>query len=137
MSDKVAINAYLMIVSTDVSTYLMDHNLDLKKEQVDNTSMGMLARSAAAGLQANGYRAKLKDDAAGVVRALLTTMWSGEASTALKVRAVNTTISAANPEFQFTAKLFDFPAVSGAVGELAVFDVTFFPDSVVTIDETA
>ena len=134
MAEFVLKSPYLMISTTDISEYVREISVDLSKTQVDSTASGDNAGDFLMGLQNNKVTVKLKQDyATDKVDDLLSAMWTGEAATAVKVRAVNTDIGATNPEYQMSAKLPEYTPISGSIDTLAEVSVTLICTTVLTL----
>ena len=120
MANIVLKNAYVMINAVDLSDHVKQVTLNYKAELQDDTAMGDSGRSKIAGLL--DWDADIEffqDYAASKVDATLFPL-IGVAAFAVKIRGVNTTISATNPEYQGNAVLESYSPVAGSVGDNAM-----------------
>jgi len=85
---------------------------------------GAASKSRIAGLADNSVAFEFHQDfAASEVDAVLSAALGS--TLAVKVKPTTGAISASNPEYQFNILVSEYPALAGAVGELATVSVTF------------
>jgi len=136
MAVFVMTNAYVLINSQDHSNHVKEVTLEYNAELQDDTVMGDTTRSRSPGLLDWKLTVEyLQDFADNDVDEDLFSL-VGAAAFAVAVRPVNTTISAANPEYQGNAVLESYSPVKGAVGELAGFTAVFVAASALVRDIT-
>lgn len=100
MSSLILKDARIEINAVVVSTYGNSVNLDLQKEEQDDTAFGDNARARLAGLEDPGLGAGFNQDfAAAALDATLFAAWSAGAVVTCKVRPTSGTITTSNPEY--------------------------------------
>lgn len=137
MAHFVLTNAYVSINSVNLSDHVESISLPWSTAAEEDTSMGATARTYLVGLKDTTMTVNFRSDyAASEVYATLSTVYTGGAAVACAVRAVNTTIAATNPEFQFNAILTSWDPVSGSVGSTANISTQWQVTGAITIDTT-
>jgi hypothetical protein len=125
MAKTVITSRYVSLNGTDISSSLAGASLELTVEEVDKTSLGSGGwREVAAGLKSGSVTLNFQQDfAAGSIDA---TLWPliGTEGTVI-IRPSSGTIGSANPAYQATILISQYTPISGAVGDLQTFDVTF------------
>lgn len=135
MAHFVATNAYLSVNSVDLSDHVESLSWPIDTDAVEDTSMGDSARTYLVGLSNSQLTVNFRGDfAASDVYATLSGVFSGGAAVAIAVRAVNTTISATNPEAQANAILTSWDPFALSIGDVAATPVTFQVTGAVTFD---
>ena len=129
MAKLVLTNAYVVLASTDISTYVSSVSLSTTLDVVETTAFGDTARKRIAGLADNSISIEFHQDfASGALEQLIypsdATSKIGTA-VAMEIRPVNTTVSPTNPKYNFSALITEWTPVNGAVGELATVSVTW------------
>lgn len=110
-------NARVDINGVNLSAFVRSVTLNLPTEQLESTTMGDVAREKTPGLKdASVDIVFVQSFQASEVDATLFPLRSS--SFAVAIRPVNTTISATNPEYQFTGVLENYTPVAGGVGVL-------------------
>lgn len=137
MAHFVATNAYLSVNAVDLSDQVESLSWPLTTDSVEDTTMGATARSYLAGLNDSTLTVNFRSDfAANEVYATLSGVYTGGAAVAVAVRAVNTTISATNPEAQANAILTSWDPMALSIGDVSDTPVTFQITGAVTFDVT-
>jgi hypothetical protein len=129
MAKLVLTNAYVVLASTDISSYVSSVSLSTTYDVVETTAFGDTARKRIAGLADNSISLEFHQDfASGALEELIypsdATSKIGTA-VAMEIRPVNTTVGATNPKYSFSALITEWTPVNGAVGELATISVTW------------
>lgn len=129
MAKLVLTNAYVVLASTDISTYVSSVSLSTTLDVVETTAFGDTARKRIAGLADNSITLEFHQDfASGALEQLIypsdATSKIGTA-VAMEIRPVNTTVATTNPKYTFNALITEWTPVNGAVGELATISVTW------------
>jgi hypothetical protein len=129
MAKLVLTNAYVVLASTDISSYVSSVSLSTTYDVVETTAFGDTARKRIAGLADNSISIEFHQDfASGALEQLIypsdATSKIGTA-VAMEIRPVNTTVSPTNPKYNFSALITEWTPVNGAVGELATVSVTW------------
>lgn len=129
MAKLVLTNAYVVLASTDISSYVSSVSLSTTFDVVETTAFGDTARKRIAGLADNSITIEFHQDfASGALEQLIypsdATSKLGTA-VAMEIRPVNTTVGPTNPKYSFSALLTEWTPVNGAVGELATVSVTW------------
>lgn len=129
MAKLVLTNAYVVLASTDISSYVSSVSLSTTYDVVETTAFGDTARKRIAGLADNSISIEFHQDfASGALEELIypsdATSKLGTA-VAMEIRPVNTTVGPTNPKYTFSALLTEWTPVNGAVGELATVSVTW------------
>lgn len=117
-------NPYCMIATTEVTEYVKSVEIAYSKEIKDTTYSGCTGLARGAGLA--DWKCTItfyQDYATGKVDALLNAAVG--VSTALKIRPIDTTIAATNPEYRGNGLLAEYSPVAGTVGDWAEVSVTF------------
>jgi predicted secreted protein len=118
---------YKITVGTaNLSTSLASVTLDITSDEVETTAFG----------SAGGYRTRIgglkdasvsldfhQDFGAGAVDALLFPLIGS--TVAVKIAPTSGTVTATNPEYQFSALVTQYQPFAGAVGDLATLSVTW------------
>jgi hypothetical protein len=100
MASLILKDARIEINSVVLSTYGNSVNLDLVKEEGDDTAFGDTARARLAGLEDPSLSANFNQDfAASATDATLFAAWSAGAVVTCKIRPTSSAIAATNPEY--------------------------------------
>ena len=132
MAKSVITSRFVSLNGTDISASLSGASLELTVEEVDKTSLGSNGwREMTAGLKAGSLTLNLQQDfGVGGIDTLLFPLLGTEGT--VVIRATSGTISATNPAYSAVALISQYSPISGAVGDLATFDVTFPTSGAVT-----
>lgn len=123
---KVLNNAYVDLNGVNLSSYCSSVTISDSAEEVDVT-----------GFSSSGYREFIpglktasivlnvfQDYDAGSVDATLQPLYASGGTFAVKVRADSAAVSATNPEYRMTGRLYEFSPLAGGVGEANTTEVT-------------
>ena len=117
-------NPYCMIAATAVTEYVKSVEVTYSKEIKDTTYSGCTGKARGAGLADWSIKITFNQDyAAGKIDALMHAAVG--VSTAIKIRPIDTTIAATNPEYRGNGLLAEYSPIAGAVGDWAETSVTF------------
>jgi hypothetical protein len=93
-------------------------------DEVETTAFGNSARTRIAGLGDHSFSASFHQDfASAQTEATIYPLLGTTAN--VTVKAVNTTTSSTNPEYQFTVLVTEWSPVAGSVGDLLTADVSW------------
>lgn len=125
MARIVLTNAKVTINSVNLSDHIASVTLSTSNDVVDTTGFSSTAaRTRVAGLADNSVTLEFHQDfASSNVEATIYPLL-GTATTVV-VLPVDTTVSATNPSFTFSALVSEWQPLSGAVGELSTASVTW------------
>jgi hypothetical protein len=108
------------VISDDVASV----TLDITADEVETTAFGSTYRSRIGGLKDASVSLDFHQDfGAGAVDALLFPLLGS--TVAVKIAPTTGTVTATNPEYQFTALVTQYQPFAGAVGDLATLSVTW------------
>jgi hypothetical protein len=108
------------VISDDVASV----TLDITSDEVETTAFGSTYRSRIGGLKDASVSLDFHQDfGAGSVDALLFPLLGS--TVAVKIAPTTGTVTATNPEYQFTALCTQYQPFAGAVGDLATLSVTW------------
>jgi hypothetical protein len=108
------------VISDDVASV----TLDITADEVETTAFGSTYRSRIGGLKDASVSIDFHQDfGAGAVDALLFPLLGS--TVAVKIAPTSSTVTATNPEYQFTALVTQYQPFAGAVGDLATLSVTW------------
>lgn len=132
MAKLVLTNPKITINSVDLTGNISQVTLDMSFAEVPTTAFGSGgAETRIAGLGDHSFTASFHQDfAASSVEATIYPLLG--TTTAVTVKAVNSTTTTTNPEYQFTVLVNGWSPVSGNVGELLTADVTWPVSGAVT-----
>jgi hypothetical protein len=136
VSEFAYLDAYLTVNSVDLSDHLRSSQLNGNADTLDKTAMGQAARTFLMGLRNWGVSVEFNDDMA--ASDVDVTIWNahvGGVAVPIAWRAVNDTIAATNPEFQWSTLINQYN-VGGSVGALATKSLSWQADGDVTRDTT-
>ena len=116
---------YKITVGTvNLSTLVNSVTLDITTDEVETTAFGSTYRTRIGGLKdASVSLDFMQDFGAGAVDALLFPLMGS--TVAVKIAPTSGTVTATNPEYQFTALVTQYQPFAGAVGDLATLSVTW------------
>ena len=114
----------ITIGTTNLSSSINSVTLDITADEVETTAFGSTYRTRIGGLKdASVSLDFMQDFAAGSVDALLFPLMGS--TVAVKIAPTSGTVTATNPEYQFTALVTQYQPFAGAVGDLATLSVTW------------
>ena len=132
MAEKVLKNSSVVVDGTDLSAFLMGHDLTEEAEMLENTKMSTTSaasRSYVAGLRNSNLTLEfIQDYAAAGPDAKLSTLL-GAAPFNLTIKPDAGATSADNPQRSGMVVLENYNPLSGKVGELQMCSATFKPAS--------
>lgn len=132
MPKQVITSRFVSIGTADISNALSGASLEITVDEVDKTSLSSGGfREVAAGLRSGTITLNfMQDYAAGAIDSLLFPLVGTEAT--VTIRSSSATVSASNPSYTANALITGYAPISGAVGDLATFDVTFPTSGAIT-----
>jgi hypothetical protein len=132
MPKLVVTSRFVSLNGTDLSASLAGASLEITVEEIDKTSLGSAGwREVAAGLKSGSVTLNfLQDFGAGSVDATLFPILGTEGT--VVIRPSSGTVSATNPAYSATVLVSQYTPISGSVGDLQTFDVTFSTVGAVT-----
>jgi hypothetical protein len=114
----------ITVGTTVVSDDIASVTLDITADEVETTAFGSTYRSRIGGLKDASVSLDFHQDfGAGAVDALLFPLLGS--TVAVKIAPTSGTVTATNPEYQFTALVTQYQPFAGAVGDLATLSVTW------------
>ena len=125
MARLVLTNAKITVNSVNLSDHIASVTLSTSSDVVDTTGFSSTAaRSRVAGLADNSVTLEFHQDFAtsNVEQTIYPLIGT---TTTVVVIPVDTTVSATNPSYTFTALVSEWQPLSGAIGELATASVTW------------
>lgn len=131
------LNAHFTFNSQDLSDRIRKVTLQFEGTALDSTAMGDTWTESTMGLKSGTVQIETLDDlAANEIDATLWSAFNTGTAVAVAVRAVNDTISATNPEYQFNV-LPNAYNIGGSLNEMASKSFTLPITGAVTRDVTA
>lgn len=119
-------DAFVEVDSTDLSNFASSVTIETPADEVDITGFGSDFREFAQGLKdATVTVAFFQDFAGGSVHSVLGPLHASGDTFPLAIRPSSGAIAATNPEFQMTARLFNYNPLAAGIGEAATMDVSF------------
>jgi hypothetical protein len=124
MARIVLTNAYVVFGSTDLSDHISSVTISSTFEIVETTAFGDTAKKRVAGLADNSVSLEFHQDYAtsSVEQTIYPLLGTAVTITA---KPVNTTTSAVNPQYAFSAVVSEWTPLNGSVGELTTASVTW------------
>jgi hypothetical protein len=132
MAKSVIQSRFVSIGTADISNALSGASLEITLDEVDKTSLSSGGyREVAAGLRSGSVTLNfMQDYAAGAIDSLLFPLIGTEAT--VTIRSSSATVSSSNPSYSAVCLITGYAPISGAVGDLATFDVTYPTSGVIT-----
>jgi predicted secreted protein len=125
-------NAYVVINSVNLSSYVRSVTINYGAEMLEKTAMSANSKQRIAGLKDWSVDIEFNQDfAAASVDATLFPL-VGAASFPIEIRPDAGAVSATNPKYTGNALLESYPPISGSVGELATVSITLQGDGDLT-----
>jgi hypothetical protein len=120
----VATDYNIKINGVDYSANLTQAELSLEADDVETTAFGSTYRNRIAGLKQGSLNLQFNQDfgASGLDSVLFPLL--GTAATVI-IKPTSTAVSATNPTYTFNALVTSYTPISGSVGDLATFSVTW------------
>lgn len=127
MAKQVLKNAFIEVGGTNISNHCSTVTLEDSADEVDLTGFGPGGyREFGQGLKDATITAEIfQDFAPGAIDSVLYPLYDSGGTFQIKVRADAGTVSASNPQYSMTARLFSYSPLAGAVGEANSTDVVF------------
>jgi hypothetical protein len=124
MARIVLTNAYVVFGSTDLSDHISSITISSTFDIVETTAFGDTAKKRVAGLADNSVSLEFHQDYAtsSVEQTIYPLLGTAVTITA---KPVNTTTSAVNPQYAFSAVVSEWTPLNGSVGELTTASVTW------------
>ena len=131
---KLATNAAKTTPSVDISSYVTGVTINQVVDELEVTAMGDTAHKFVAGLQSGTFTIDfLNDWAASQVMQTLNDAF-GQTLSVSCITVKGTTVSAANPSYQFSILVNNLtPVGTAGVGDVASSSVTFTMNSALTV----
>ncbi len=116
---------YKVTVGTTVlSSSIASVTLDISSDEVETTAFGSSYRTRIGGLKDASVSLDFHQDfGAGSIDALLFPLLGG--TVAVKIAPTSGTVTATNPQYEFTALVTEYQPFAGSVGDLATLSVTW------------
>lgn len=132
MAKVVITSRYVSLNGTDISSSLAGASLEINVEEVDTTSLGSAGwKEVAAGIKSGSVTLNYQQDfGASAVDSTLFPLLGTQGT--VVIRPASGTVSATNPAYTATVLISQYTPISGAVGDLQTFDVTFPTTGAVT-----
>lgn len=119
-------NAYVYLNgASDISDHCAGVELNVEADELDSTTFGSTGyKSAIGGLKSGSLKIKVKGDyAASNIDAILWPLLG--TVVAFEIKAVNAAASTSNPKYTGSVLINSLSPISGSVGELVEFDLTW------------
>ena len=114
----------ITVGTTNLSSSINSVTLDITADEIETTAFGQTYRTRIGGLRdASVSLDFMQDFAAGSVDALLFPLMGS--TVAVKIAPTSGTVSATNPQYEFTALCTQYQPYAGATGDLATLSVTW------------
>ena len=131
MAVFVATDYNIKINGQDYSANLTQAELSLEADDVETTAFGSTYRSRIGGLKQGSLNLQFNQDfAAAGIDSVLFPLLGTQATVVIKPNS--TAVSATNPTYTFNALVTSYTPISGSVGDLATFSVTWPVSGAVT-----
>lgn len=120
-------DVFVEVDGTDLSNMASSATIGQPADEVEATGYGSDYRELLQGLKDGTITvAFFQDFANGSVHDVLNPLYESGDTFDIVIRPVKSTaVGPTNPEFQMTARLFDYSPLAGGVGEAATFDAAF------------
>jgi hypothetical protein len=124
MAKLVLTDVQTTIAGTDYSANINQVEISVSADSVDTTAFGSQWRTSTNGLRSGTFTVSFHTDFAAA--AIDSALWPlfGSAATVV-VKPAGTAVSASNPSYTFVVNVNNLTPVSGAVGDLAVANVSW------------
>jgi hypothetical protein len=124
MAEFVLTDASLIVNSVDLSAYVTSITLSQSADSVEDTSMGDTSRTYLGGLTTGTLDVSFNQDFAAAKTEATIYPLLGTTTTCV-VKATSGSVSATNPTYTFSALVTEWTSVEGAVGDIAVANVSW------------
>lgn len=126
MAKFVLRDAYVAVNGTAISDHLSSVTIEDTADEVDFTAFGAGYREFGQGLHdATITATAFQDFAASNIDAILNPLYASGGTFGVEVRPTSAAVSATNPKYTMTARLFSFSPIAGAVGDASTTELTF------------
>jgi hypothetical protein len=120
MGKLVLRDCFISVDSVDLSDHVSSVTITMEKDQVEATAFTGQGRDFVHGLNNDSFELNFQQDFdATSVDATLFPLWSDEDEFEVIVRPTSGVVSATNPEYTGTCKLFNYQPLAGSVGDLS------------------
>ena len=124
MAKLVLTDVVTTIGGTDYSANINQVEISVSADSVETTSFGSAWRTEVSGLKQGTFTVSLHTDfAAAAIDAGLWNLFGSAATVVVKPNG--TAVSASNPSYTFVVNVNNLTPISGAVGDLAVQNITW------------
>jgi hypothetical protein len=121
-------DAYLSIGGTDWSDWVTQITLNHEYEEQEVTAMGDTARHGIPGMQASSIEVEMNMDYTdNMIDEMLYGIVGSATASAIIVKPASGATSAANPKWTGNGRVYAYPAIQGAVGDVAKVSFTIKP----------
>jgi len=125
MAKQVLKDAFIKIDGVTLSDNVSSVTLEDSADEVEFTGFGADYREYGQGLKTASITLEVfQDFAAGEVDATLEPLYRTGGTFAVEVRPTSSTVSATNPKYTMTGRLFSYSPLQGAVGDANTTSVT-------------
>jgi len=127
----VATDYSITINGTNYSSYLTQAELSVEADEVETTAFGSTWRTRTAGLKNGSVNFQFNQDfGAAAIDAVFFPLLGTLATVVIK--PTSSSVSSTNPSYTQTALVTQYTPISGSVGDLATFSVTWPTSGTVT-----
>jgi hypothetical protein len=124
MAKLVLTDVITTIGGTDYSANINQVEISVSADEVETTAFGSSWRTSTTGLRSGTFTVSFHQDyAAAAIDSGLWTLFGSAATVVVKPNG--TAVSSSNPSYTFVANISNLNPISGAVGDLAVANVTW------------
>jgi hypothetical protein len=118
-------DAYIAVNSSNLSDHVSSVTLEDSADEVEFTSFGANYREYGQGLKTASITLEVfQDFAAGSIDAVLEPLYNSGGTFTVEVRPTSSSVSATNPKYTMTGRLFSYSPLQGAVGDANTTSVT-------------
>lgn len=125
MSKLVLKNCFAEVDGVDLSDHISQVEISLKRAVIDTTNFSGGGKEGTQGLSDDSFSATFQQDFTGSVDDTLSPLYFSGEEFQVKVRPTSAPVSATNPEYSGTCKLYEYTPLSGKVGDLSESKVDF------------
>ncbi|MGW2206755.1 hypothetical protein [Streptomyces sp. NPDC001774] len=137
MAKQVLRDVYIEINNVDLSSHVNSVEISMEKAEVDSSNFGNGTSESVHGLKSDAITVNFHQDfAASSVDATLYPLYNNETSFPVLIRGTSASVSATNPEYTATCKLFAYQPLNGSIGDLSETSVEFKPQGDGIVRET-
>lgn len=126
MAKLVGDDVVLTVNGVNLSDHVTAVDVGGTTPQIETTAMGSPFQEFIGGIPTAEWTVTFQQDFdAAKVDATLFPLWSAGNTFAMTAKPTSAAVSATNPEYQMTARLFEYHPIAGDVGSLMTTDVAF------------